>query len=592
MNKKYYLLILIFLLGFLIRIWNISEIPPGLNRDEASIGYTAYSLLKTGKDEYGKSWPISFKSFGDWKLPLYIYVTIPFIGLFGLTDVVVRLPSVLFGSLSIYLAYFLSREFFMGQGKNESASWMKKIPILSAFLFALSPWSIHLSRNASEANIAVFFASFGLLLFMRSDKNIWNIIFGTIILSLSLYTYHANHIFTVLLFFGMIILLWKRYKASPYYWISIAIFLLLSFFIFNQTLFSADKIKISGLLASGDPALVYEKVTLDRLQHQMSPSLIVSLLHNKVVFSTISTLQNYMKSFSPEFLFISGGGNAQHNIPDFGNLYLWEAPFLLFGLSFLLVNKFSNRNLILWWLLIAPVASSITKDAPHTARMASILPLFDIIIALGILKGIWDIVNKRKVVSTLIYLSLIFIFILNFIVWTDRYFIHFPMRRAFLWGEGYRRLISFLNENRNFGAHEIVMSRPEYSPYIYFLFYNIVDPFDFQKSVVRYPETAEGFQHVAKFDKYNFRQIDWTDDLSIPERLYIDWSDQIPKNATSSAILINRSVLLTLSANKKDTFGLKVGDIVVSKKLGDIKLQNGDSMFTLIKTSKISTGEN
>ena len=74
MNKKVrFLLALIFFLGFLVRIWQIDKTPPGLNRDEASIGYTAYSLLKTGKDEYGKTWPLSFKSFGDWKLPLYIY---------------------------------------------------------------------------------------------------------------------------------------------------------------------------------------------------------------------------------------------------------------------------------------------------------------------------------------------------------------------------------------------------------------------------------------------------------------------------------------------------------------------------------------
>ncbi|MDP2918230.1 MAG: glycosyl transferase, partial [bacterium] len=58
----------IFLAGSLfIRFWRFGEIPPGLNRDEASIGYTAYSLLKSGADEYGRPWPLSIQSFGDWK---------------------------------------------------------------------------------------------------------------------------------------------------------------------------------------------------------------------------------------------------------------------------------------------------------------------------------------------------------------------------------------------------------------------------------------------------------------------------------------------------------------------------------------------
>src|SRR3989344_2937504 len=113
MNGKHkFLLLAILILAALLRLYRITEVPPGVNRDEASIGYTAYSLLQTGKDEYGRSFPLSFESFGDWKLPLYIYTTVPFVKLFGLNELAVRFPSVLAGTLTVLLTYFLVMELF------------------------------------------------------------------------------------------------------------------------------------------------------------------------------------------------------------------------------------------------------------------------------------------------------------------------------------------------------------------------------------------------------------------------------------------------------------------------------------------------
>jgi len=76
--SKYHLVILIFvfILAFLLRFYNLDKIPNGLYQDETAIGYNAYSILETGKDEYGKSLPLYFKSFGDQKLPVYIYAAV------------------------------------------------------------------------------------------------------------------------------------------------------------------------------------------------------------------------------------------------------------------------------------------------------------------------------------------------------------------------------------------------------------------------------------------------------------------------------------------------------------------------------------
>ncbi|HSW75705.1 MAG TPA: hypothetical protein VLG50_01565, partial [Candidatus Saccharimonadales bacterium] len=78
MKLKYVLLVILFAAAFL-RLYQLSSIPGSLNQDEAAIGYNAYSILKTGADEHGKFLPLSLQSFGDWKLPVYEYIDIPFI---------------------------------------------------------------------------------------------------------------------------------------------------------------------------------------------------------------------------------------------------------------------------------------------------------------------------------------------------------------------------------------------------------------------------------------------------------------------------------------------------------------------------------
>ena len=72
MKKQRLFLIAILGLAFLLRFYLLGRYP-ALNADEAAIGYNAYSLLETGRDEHGNSWPIHFQSFNDFKPGLYFY---------------------------------------------------------------------------------------------------------------------------------------------------------------------------------------------------------------------------------------------------------------------------------------------------------------------------------------------------------------------------------------------------------------------------------------------------------------------------------------------------------------------------------------
>ncbi|PIP53095.1 hypothetical protein COX08_02945, partial [Candidatus Beckwithbacteria bacterium CG23_combo_of_CG06-09_8_20_14_all_34_8] len=110
MNKTYIYLGLIIIFAALTRLIGLEQFSPPLNRDEAAIGYNAYSLLLTGKDEHGVSWPLSFQSIGDYKMPGFIYLSLLSIKLFGLTVFATRFWSVLGGVLAVLGIYLVSFE--------------------------------------------------------------------------------------------------------------------------------------------------------------------------------------------------------------------------------------------------------------------------------------------------------------------------------------------------------------------------------------------------------------------------------------------------------------------------------------------------
>ena len=110
--KQKLTLIIIILLGFLLRVYKLDIRPLGFTWDEAALGYNAYSLLLTGRDEHKQFFPVVFKSFGDYKPGLYVYLTVPSIKLFGLNEFATRLPSAIFGSLLIVMIYLLTLRLF------------------------------------------------------------------------------------------------------------------------------------------------------------------------------------------------------------------------------------------------------------------------------------------------------------------------------------------------------------------------------------------------------------------------------------------------------------------------------------------------
>ncbi len=524
--KRYSLFILagILIIASVLRLYRLDTVPPGINRDEASIGVTAYSLLTTGRDEYGKSLPLSFESFGDWKMPLYIYLTIPFVQVLGLTELTVRLPSALAGIASVGAIYALALALFSSE----------TIALSAAFMLAIMPWHIHISRVESEAIVATLALIVGSFVFLRAIKHTSRtlLIGAAVIFSSTYYTYHGNHVSTTLLILGLSVLYWKDITKITKWWYALITGVVLVGTILSIG-FSADHTKLSGISIFGDPTVVHKQIELPRLEHTNPNSFMAKLTHNRVTYGAITIFQNYLKAYGPEFLFIKGGGNSAHNIQGYGNLHPIGAPLLLLGIIWLYsATKNKGAKYILWWIAIGGVAAAITKDAPHSNRTLAVVPALAIALAAGI-----DTLMRIK--TLLLHRIILMILLLGFAasmsIYLDMYFNHFPRNESQNWGYAYKKLIPIISHPSH-ANKQIIMTHPETSPYIYLMFYSAYSPSDYQKQAKRYPISRDGFTDVAGFGRFTFRAIDWEKDLNSPNTLIITRASEAPSELHQNAI--------------------------------------------------------
>ncbi len=167
--KKNIIFLGIIFIAIIFRFYALGKIPLSLYWDEAAVGYNAYSILLTGKDEYGNLLPLLFRSFEDYKMPAYVYLTVIPVKLFGLTEFSIRFVSAFAGVIAVLLTYLLTRtlltQFFNSKILGEQSN---AIALLASFLLAISPWHLQFSRTGFEANVALTAVLAGLYFFFKS----------------------------------------------------------------------------------------------------------------------------------------------------------------------------------------------------------------------------------------------------------------------------------------------------------------------------------------------------------------------------------------------------------------------------------------
>ncbi|HZQ29622.1 MAG TPA: glycosyltransferase family 39 protein [Patescibacteria group bacterium] len=507
-----FLLIIVVIAAFL-RFFQLGVNPPSLDWDEASLGYNAYSILQTGADEYGNKFPTAIRSFGDYKPAAYVYLDIPSVYLFGLNEFGVRFPSAFFGALTVLVVFFMVRELF---GSN-------KLALLSSFLLAISPWHLQFSRTAFEANIGLFFFISAVFIFLKALKNPKFFILSFILFALTLYSYQSFRLVAPVFVLGLLIYfrksLWKKRKIvliSAILALVVLVPFLKSLLTDLSRFSSVTVLTPTGTLDSSIKELQYDKSNNDRLGE---------LLHNRRIVYSLTVIKGYLDHYDPNFLFVKGDGVPRHHPVDFGMLYLLELPFVLLGILNLYTKKGSSKFIVFWWFLIAPVASALTTGTPHPVRALAFLPTFQIFSALGILKFIEQ--TQRFKFKTAILAVTAVVFILNIAYYLHQYYVHTPRDVSESWQYGSKELFSYLSKvDKNYD--KVVVTYKYDQPYIFYLFYNKIDPSWYQKHWdYKGDGTVDRMKRVI--GKYEFRNIDYNKDRNIKKALIIGTPDEIPK---------------------------------------------------------------
>lgn len=491
---KKIILILILILGTVLRIWGVGSSPPGFNADEASLGYNAYSLLKTGKDEWGERIPLVFKSFSDYKPGIYVYLAIPFITLLGLTELAVRLPSIILGILSILLIYLLSQEIF----KN------KIIDLASAFLLAISPWAIHFSRGAWETNLATFFILLGMICFFWGLKNFKWFFLSVIYFTLSMYSYQSTRVIVPLLLLSLILIYRKNLVKKQIIFPAIfSVFLLipLALIIFSGKGYA----RFQGVSIFADSGPV-NRINRERGEHPEANSWSSKLHHNKPIIYSNAFLKNYLDHFTPQFLFLSGDPIKRNKIPELGQLHFFEIVTVIIGLISFLTKNFVHKKAIFVWLLVSPIAAALTFQTPHALRSHNMVIPLTLISGLGLgvlIERIWNLKGYLKLSLTSILVVIMLYFGAKF---SHQYLVHLPKQYALEWEYGFSKLVPLVLEKQSQYQKVVITTRYD-QPYILLLFYSRYDPLKYQTSPKTEGDNQFGFSTVTSFDKYEFKRL-------------------------------------------------------------------------------------
>lgn len=456
-------MVIILSAAFCIRVYNLQANPAGFFCDEASVGYNAYTILTGGKDQYGTSFPVFFKAFGEYKSPIEIYSTVPFIKIFGLNEFSVRITSAFYGILGILAIYFLILELFFNYPRK------KMIALCAMLMLAISPWDIQFSRVALEGLMPfVLFTCLGLIFFLKFLRNSRFLYISTVFFTLALYSYFPARIFIPLFGIGLVILYWRQLIKYPRTFIltSILTFLLLlpmiTFTLSPQGLSRWQEVNIF----SQPP------------QHE-------SIAHH--------IAENYMSNLSLDFLFIKGDSGmpgqfiTRHSVKGLGELYIFQLPLLFIAAIYLIKRQRRIAAVILLWLLLYPVGSMFTTDesAQATRSIIGVIP-YQILSAIGLGLCIQYFQKFQVIAKVFIYCLLGGVIGLFVVGYLHAYFVEYPTYSADYWGWQYgaKGIVQyFLTQQNNY--NQLVMA-PEFNgPNIFFQFYA---PKGCDKCIVGKPE--------------------------------------------------------------------------------------------------------
>ncbi|MFH1971201.1 MAG: hypothetical protein ABIJ05_02325 [Patescibacteria group bacterium] len=480
------ILALIIVVAFILRFYALSQVPPGLHADEASQGFNAFSILTTGKDMYGKSFPVLFRASGSYQPPIYTYLAIIPTMIWGNSVFTIKSVSAICGVGLAVLTFFLIKKF--AQNKKEATT----LGLIAAGIITISPWAIHFSRLAVEANLGVLIFVSGVFLLTASLKKINLFPVACLVLGLSTHAYYSERVIAVLLL-GAVLIIFRKYflkfKKETFWGLGI----------FVLTLIPHLFILTTGALTK----------RLTQVSYFGSDAFAQSSFIDNVLEVVKQFINHYLIYLSPKNLFFDPGSALGRTTPDLGVFYPWMIVPFLIGLGYLFKNR---ENIFLkiigLILIIAPIPAGLTGDLFYPLRTLDYLWAISIVVALGSFE-IWK-AFKNNWLKSLITLIII---IYSLTAFGISYFVIFKYEGANGAGGPYIKLIPYLEK---YPDKDILVdfSSRAWGVGIRMTYLMRVDPKIVQKNLksqltTKYYSPYVNAQEIFKIDNVVFKILDW-----------------------------------------------------------------------------------
>jgi 4-amino-4-deoxy-L-arabinose transferase-like glycosyltransferase len=460
--KEKLILIIILTIAIILRFWNLGQTPKGFYLDEAALGYNAYSIMETGKDEFGKAWPVLFRSFGDFKAPIYSYLLIPIYKVWGMNIWSTRVLSAVAGIVTIWFVFWLVK----------NVSQKINLALITTLLLAISPWAIIFSRTSYETNLALMFLAISLWSFYKFKQNKKYLILTAIMAALAFLSYHSERVIVPLIFLILFIKEWKNiFDKKNIKTLVIALVLGLVLILPTVKLMTTP-----GFLARVNTLSIFSKTIKPSWGFEEKLSGWKNVVFNDQYILQLREFGSlYSVYFSPRYLFGLGDSGPRSSYPDMASFFLWQLPFWVMGIIWLFKKTGSKEKeikfLVILLMLVSPIPASITKDPFSNIRALPLVLPLAIMMAVGV-----DIfLNKFKKIGLIILIGLI--------VWSGGkiYLSVFKFNdyfRGYSWEEGIEEMTNKIKDQKN----PVVVDGQRGEIYSQILFFTKADPKKYQEN--------------------------------------------------------------------------------------------------------------
>ena len=315
---------LAFALGCFLRFYHLTTLPDGLNQDEASIGYEAFSLAFYGVDRYGNPFPVYPITWGSGGgSPLLIYLTALSFKLFGVSVFVLRGTVAFFGCLTLPLFYLLVKEAKSSlSGLQSSPTGLQSSPVglLGMLLLAIAPWHILLTRWTLDYGLIPFTFGLAILVLMKAARrqSTGLYVLASAMAALNMYSYgSANIVIPAFLLLSVFFLMRGKILSVRQLFLCMLMFLLVC-----APLFLFYFINVCKL-----PEIITPFFSVERFRSDHTASVFLS-------FSDLFLRGEGIKNSKELLLYLSVGvenGEYYTYMPGYWTFYVFTFPITLIG---------------------------------------------------------------------------------------------------------------------------------------------------------------------------------------------------------------------------------------------------------------------